>query len=82
MPTMTRFAGLPAVRDALMGIEQPATRRALAMNVDVERSRRAGCGAVSVKPLRYTELYAVTGRLLQEAQPPATRATPADRAAP
>jgi two-component system cell cycle response regulator DivK len=52
---------------------------ALAMKADEERSQSAGCDAYLVKPLRYKELYAVMERLLQEAQPPATRATPTDR---
>ena len=52
---------------------------ALAMKADEERSQRAGCDAYIVKPLRYRELYEVMERLLHEADPPATPATPTDR---
>ena len=49
---------------------------ALAMKADKERSQTAGCDAYIVKPLRYKELYAVVGRLLQEPRPPANLTTP------
>lgn len=41
---------------------------ALAMKVDEERSRAAGCDAYIAKPLRRTELYAVIDRLLSLSQ--------------
>ena len=49
---------------------------ALAMKADEERSQTAGCDAYIVKPLRYLGLYAVLDRLLPEADPAATAATP------
>jgi two-component system cell cycle response regulator DivK len=49
---------------------------ALAMKADKDRSKRAGCDAYIVKPLRYRELYAVMERLLQDSQPGATQGPP------
>lgn len=43
---------------------------ALAMKSDEENSRRAGCDAYIVKPVRYHELYEAIDRLLLVACPP------------
>ena len=51
---------------------------ALAMKADEERSQSAGCDAYIVKPLRYKELFAVTGRLLAESQPASKQAASRD----
>jgi two-component system cell cycle response regulator DivK len=44
---------------------------AMAMKVDQEKSRSAGCDAYITKPLRYRELYDAVDALLVPSSPPA-----------
>jgi two-component system cell cycle response regulator DivK len=44
---------------------------AMAMKVDQEKSRSAGCDAYIAKPLRYRELYDAVDALLVPSSPPA-----------
>lgn len=56
-------------RDACTAAIPVIALSALAMKVDEENSRVAGCDAYIVKPLRYQELYAAMDRLLRARRP-------------
>ncbi len=80
LPNMDGLAATALLKQDPATVSIPVVAvSALAMKADEERSQRAGCDAYIVKPLRYKELYEVMERLLHEAQPPATKARPADR---